>query len=158
MLNIFKKKVVHVYAPVSGKAIDICDVKDEVFSKKMMGDGIAIETVGDVVCAPIDAKITMLFPSMHAIGLVDANGFEMLIHIGIDTVKEEGDGFVGLVQVDDKVKQGDRLIQFDLKRLQEKGYDMTSIVVFTNCNTYSSITKNTGKVVEIDDVVATYTK
>ena len=101
------KLAMKLHACVSGKLIDISEVKDDMFSQKMMGDGIAIEPTGDTVVAPADAEVTMIMEeSLHAIGLRFANGAEILIHIGIDTVKLNGEGFQALVKAGDKVKSG----------------------------------------------------
>ncbi|MGX8832957.1 PTS sugar transporter subunit IIA [Amedibacillus sp. YH-ame6] len=157
----FKKKVAsrnELLAVVDGTLISIEDVKDPVFSQKMMGDGFAIESTSDTIYACADAKVTMLFPSNHAIGLELENGMEILIHVGIDTVNENGKGFSCMCSQGDMVKEGQPLLAMDRAYLLEKGYDLTVIVIFTNKDSYKefekeSVTKVTGG----EDVVVTYT-
>ncbi len=127
------KLAMKLHACVSGKLIDISEVKDDMFSQKMMGDGIAIEPTGDTVVAPADAEVTMIMEeSLHAIGLRFANGAEILIHIGIDTVKLNGEGFQALVKAGDKVKAGTPLIRFDQQVIKNAGYQTTVIMAVTN--------------------------
>lgn len=157
----FKKKEAkreELIAVADGKLIPIEHVKDPVFSEKMMGDGFAIETTGDVVYACADATITMLFPSNHAVGLTLEDGMEILIHIGIDTVNENGKGFSCLSEQGKHVKKGDALIEFDRAYLTEKGYDLTTIVIFTNKNAYKEfICEDITTVKGGKDITATYT-
>lgn len=119
-------------SPISGNIIPLEQVNDPVFSQKMMGDGLAIQPIGKTIFAPMSGTITMCFPTNHAIGMKTEHGIEILIHIGIDTVKLAGLGFTALVQQDQIVKQGEPLITFDLNEIQAKGYDATVIVIFTN--------------------------
>ncbi|MFR5527163.1 MAG: PTS glucose transporter subunit IIA, partial [[Clostridium] innocuum] len=100
-------------AVVDGTLIPIEDVKDPVFSQKMMGDGFAIASTGDTIYACADADITMLFPSNHAVGLTLKNGMEILIHVGIDTVNENGNGFTCLCEQGKAVEKGEPLLKMD---------------------------------------------
>ena len=141
-----------------GTLISIEAVKDPVFSEKMMGDGFAIESTSDTIYACADAKVTMLFPSNHAIGLELENGMEILIHVGIDTVNENGNGFACMCSQGDMVKKGQSLLKIDRTYLLEKGYDLTVVVIFTNKDSYKEFEKeNVTKVVGGQDVVVTYT-
>ena len=157
----FKKKEdrnEELCAVVDGTLIAIEDVKDPVFSQKMMGDGFAIDSTGDCIYACADAKITMLFPSNHAIGLTLENGMEILIHVGIDTVNENGKGFTCYCKQGDHVKKGDVLLKMDRAYLSEKNYDLTVIVIFTNAATYTSFRREEKhKVKGGEDIVVTYT-
>ncbi len=129
-------------ACVSGQLIDMSEVKDDMFSQKMMGDGIAIEPSGDTVVAPADGEVTMIMEeSLHAIGLRFLNGAEVLIHIGIDTVKLNGKGFTALVKQGDKVKAGTPLIRFDQAVIKEAGYQTTVIMAVTNSADYPQLQK-----------------
>ena len=129
-------------ACVSGQLIDMSEVKDDMFSQKMMGDGIAIEPSGDTVVAPADGEVTMIMEeSLHAIGLRLQNGAELLIHIGIDTVKLNGKGFTALVKAGDKVKAGTPLIRFDQAVISEAGYQNTVIMAVTNSADYPQMQK-----------------
>ncbi len=129
-------------ACVSGQLIDMSEVKDDMFSQKMMGDGVAIEPSGDTVVAPADGEVTMIMEeSLHAIGLRFLNGAEILIHIGIDTVKLNGKGFTALVKQGDKVKAGTPLIRFDQAVIKEAGYQTTVIMAVTNSADYPQMQK-----------------
>lgn len=147
-----------LYAVVDGTLIPIEDVKDPVFSEKMMGDGFAIASTGDTIYACADAKIKMLFPSNHAIGLKLTSGMEVLIHVGIDTVNENGAGFSACCKQGDSVVKGQPLLNIDRTYLLEKGYDLTVIIIFTNKDTYKAFEREDIKSVEGGkDVVVTYT-
>ncbi len=121
-----------VYAPLSGKVIPIDDVPDEVFSQKVLGDGIAIEPTETVVVAPCDAEVSVVMEgSNHACGLKLANELEILIHVGINTVDMNGDGFKMFVSVGDKVKKGDKLIEFSPEKIKAAGHPTTTVVCVT---------------------------
>ena len=140
-----KNLAMQLTACVSGKVIDMTEVKDEMFSQKMMGDGVAVEPTGDTVVAPADAEVTMIMEdSLHAIGLRFHNGVELLIHIGVDTVKLNGKGFELLTQQNAQVKKGDPLIKFDRAVIHEAGYQDTVIMAVTNSAEYPQLTKSTG--------------
>ena len=133
----FKKEVdSNIYSPVEGKCIDISNVRDDVFSKKMMGDGIAIIPKENIVYSPCDGELTMLFPTKHAFGIIMNDGVEVLVHIGMDTVNLNGVGFKSYKNKGDKVKRGDKIIQFDGKYLSNKDLDMTVMVIITNTNNH----------------------
>lgn len=117
-------------SPLTGKLVSMSDVKDPVFSQKMMGDGFAIIPSANEVVSPVDATIEVLYPTGHAIGLRTEDGIEILIHLGIDTVKSKSNSFKLLKQVGDSVKAGDSIIQMNLKQLLKEGYDMTTPIVF----------------------------
>ncbi len=132
MLGLFKKKPIKITAPIKGEIIELKDVNDQVFSQKMVGDGFAIIPSSDVVLAPFDAEVLMVFHTNHALGLKSQEGIELLIHVGLDTVDLKGEGFESFVKAGDNVKKGDKLLGFDLPSLLSKGIDMTSPVIITN--------------------------
>ncbi|MEC1344243.1 beta-glucoside-specific PTS transporter subunit IIABC [Bacillus haynesii] len=123
-------------SPVIGQMISLSDVEDDIFSSKVMGEGIAIIPSKGELYAPVDGEISLLFETNHALGMKTANGVEVLFHIGIDTVQLEGKFFTPLVQAGDKVKAGDLLIQFDLEKIKEAGYDPVTLAVITNTDQY----------------------
>ena len=130
----FKKKekeMKKLLAPVSGKLIAIEKVNDPVFAQKMMGDGFAIEPTSEQFYALADGKISAVFPSNHAYGITLDDGMEILVHIGLETVNENGKGFTCHVQLNDVVKAGDMIMEIDSAYLKEK-YDLTTMVIFTN--------------------------
>ena len=133
----FKKEIdQNIFSPVEGKCIDISNVKDEVFSKKMMGDGIAVIPKDSVIYSPCDGEITMVFPTKHAFGITMNDGVEVLVHIGMDTVNLNGVGFKSFKNKGDKVKHGDKIIEFDENYLSREDLDMTTMVIITNTNNH----------------------
>ncbi|CAH0347360.1 PTS glucose transporter subunit IIA [Bacillus sp. CECT 9360] len=132
-----------VTAPLTGKLVQLEDVPDPVFAEKMMGDGLAIEPTEGVVVAPLDAKVVQVFPTKHAVGLVTAGGIEILIHIGLETVSLNGEGFESFVKEGDKVKKGDKLITFDLGNIKEKASSTLTPIIITNGDAVESIEKTT---------------
>lgn len=121
-----------IAAPAAGVAEGLEQVADEVFASKTLGDGIAIVPSEGVLVAPCDAVVAMVFPTNHAVGLKLVNGCELLMHVGIDTVKMEGKGFEAHVAAGDTVKAGDKLLSFDLAVIEAAGYDPTISVVVSN--------------------------
>jgi sugar PTS system EIIA component len=128
-------------APISGKVIPIEEVPDPTFSQKMMGDGIAIVPSEGKVVSPIDGEIINFFRSKHAIGILSETGLEVLIHIGLETVLLNGEGFTGHVQIGDKVKKGDLLISFDLPFIEAKAASTVTPIVITNSEVVESLNK-----------------
>ncbi|MEK5268738.1 PTS sugar transporter subunit IIA [Weizmannia sp. FSL W8-0401] len=143
MFKLFSKKaaVEELVAPMSGKVVQIEDVPDEVFSRKMIGDGIAIEPDEGVVVSPVDGEIVQFFPTKHAVGLKTKSGLEILIHIGMETVALNGEGFEGFVQQGDRVKAGDKLVTFDLEQIRERAESIISPVVVTNFDAVDTLSK-----------------
>lgn len=162
MFQLFKKKseapvvsAPELYAVCDGTVILMEEVKDPVFAQKMMGDGFAIATTGDTFYAPHDATVSMLFPSNHAFGLTFSDGMEVLVHIGLDTVNENGKGFTCHVKLNSKVKAGDPIMSIDREYLTKRGYDLTAMIIFTNTDQYESFTCDYGKkVIGGKDIVA----
>jgi len=119
-------------APLTGKLLSITDVPDAVFSGKMMGDGFAIEPTEGTVVSPVSGKIINVFPTKHAIGIQADNGTEVLIHVGIDTVKLKGEGFELLVESDQLVDKGQPLLKVDLAYIKERATSTITPIIFTN--------------------------
>jgi len=131
-MNLFKPKDLTVYSPISGQIIDLVDVNDDMFSKAMMGPGTAIIPSDGFVVSPFDGHVKFIFPTKHAIGLISTAGVELLIHIGIDTVKLEGKPFEVLVKDRQRIKKGQPLVNVDLKALTELKVDPTVILILTS--------------------------
>ena len=128
-----------IVAPIEGNAISLEEVGDGVFSEGMLGKGIAIEpTVGRAV-SPVDGTVSTVFETKHAIGLTSDNGAEVLIHIGLDTVKLNGKHFSTYVKAGDKVKAGDLLVEFDIEKIKEAGYPTVTPVIITNTDSYEDV-------------------
>jgi len=124
-------KTVTIYSPVDGKADDLSTTPDEAFASGMMGPGAVVTPVGDTICAPCDGTIGFVFDTKHAVGLVTEEGFSLLIHCGIDTVKLNGQGFEALVSAGQKVKKGDALLKVDLEYLKANAPSVATPVLCT---------------------------
>lgn len=149
MFNLFKKKE-KFKSPVSGKLIPLAAVNDQVFSQKMMGDGFAIIPSDTMIYAPISGEVTMLFPTKHAVGVKTKTGVEFIIHIGLDTVELNGEGFKTYIQQGQKINQGDKLVEFNDTFIKSKGYDATVIIVFPNNDV--KINEKTMTISNLDDI------
>lgn len=140
--------------PIVGDVVALADVNDPVFSSGAMGQGIAVKPSQGVVYAPADAEVSIAFPTGHAFGLKTRNGAEVLIHVGIDTVSMNGDGFEAKVAQGDKVKVGDVLGTFDSNKIATAGLDDTTMVIVTNTADYASVAPvATGSVAKGDAVI-----
>ena len=128
-----------IQTPIVGDVVALSNVNDPVFSSGAMGQGIAVKPSQDVVYAPADAEVTIVFPTGHAYGLRTANGAEILIHVGIDTVSMNGEGFNHKVAQGDKVKAGDLLGTFDSAKIATAGLDNTTMVIVTNTADFASV-------------------
>ncbi|WP_295296013.1 PTS glucose transporter subunit IIA [uncultured Brachyspira sp.] len=154
-MGLFSKKI-QIKAPIKGKLIDITEVKDEAFSSKALGDGMAIIPSEGKVYAPVDGEIITMIDTNHAIGLL-SGGVEILIHIGMDTVRLGGKYFKAHVKEGDKVKAGTLLIEFEKEEV-EKEYDITSPIIISNYSELKSLTKTDSREVSTSDIIMTAVK
>ncbi len=125
------KNTVKVNSPVNGKCIDLKNVPDPIFNQKMMGEGVAFEYNEDILVSPIDGRVAVIAPTKHAIG-IKGNGVDVLLHIGVDTVNLDGEGFENLVEMDQKVKVGTPLIKIDRNFMKERQIDLITPMIITN--------------------------
>ncbi|TDX51378.1 PTS sugar transporter subunit IIA [Orenia marismortui] len=140
MFGLFKKdKAVTLTSPLTGKVLDLSKVPDEVFSNKMVGDGVAIEPTDGVLVSPVKGTIKQIFPTKHAVGIETDEGVEILMHIGINTVELSGEGFEKLAEVGSKVKVGDKLIKFDLDYIEENATSIITPILITNMDDIKGI-------------------
>ena len=160
MFNFFKKKETKysVYAVSSGTTVALKDVPDPTFAEEMIGKGVAIIPTDGKVAAPVSGTVSMVFPTNHAVGLVDENGVEVLVHIGIDTVSMNGEGFTGHVKQGDTVKAGDLMIEVDLDKVKEAGFNTIIPVIITNTPSFTAVEGLAGKDVKVGDEVISITK
>lgn len=135
-----------IISPAAGRLEDLSQVNDEAFASKALGEGVAIKLDDNVISAPISGKVTALPSTGHAFGITTEDGTEVLVHIGIDTVKLNGNGFDILVHQNDKVNAGEPIIKVDRESIEKKGYDLTTMLVITNSNGENIKLKNSGKV------------
>lgn len=142
-------KSITVASPMKGRTMKLSEVADEAFASGLLGKGIAILPEEGAVYAPVDGTVSALFPTGHAIGLVSGGGTEVLIHVGMDTVKLEGKGFYPLVTAGDTVKQGQKLLEFDMKLIQDAGYSLVTPVLITNFAQFAGVVPTAEERVEV---------
>ncbi|HDV7166710.1 TPA: PTS glucose transporter subunit IIA, partial [Yersinia enterocolitica] len=126
-------------APLNGKIVPLADVKDGVFASEIIGKGIAIYPTDGFVYSPVNGVVSKLFHTHHAIGIISDEGVEILIHVGIDTVKLNGEFFKNNINEGDVVTKGQLLLTFDLNALVAKGFDITTPVIIANTDDYKDI-------------------
>lgn len=140
-----------IYSPLKGSVIPLSEVSDPVFAEEVMGPGVGINPEEGKLYAPADGEIASVFPTGHAIGMTTGDGMEILLHIGIDTVQLEGDGFHALVKQGDHVKAGELLVEFDCAKIKEKGYQTTTMVLVPNAAILGTMSQpHTGPVEPLD--------
>ena len=132
-------KAITLYSHMNGTAVKLEDVEDEVFSQKILGEGAAVEPSEGKLYAPCDGKIDSVFDTKHAVNMVSSEGVEILLHIGIDTVKLGGQYFEAHVSDGQEVKKGDLLISFDMDKIKAAGYKVTTPIIIGNTDDYSSV-------------------
>lgn len=143
-----------ICAPLEGEMRVLSEIEDPVFSSEALGKGCAIEPSKGEIVAPFDGTIEQVAETSHAVGLMGDNGVEVLIHVGMDTVELKGKGYDPKVKVGDKVKKGQLLLKFDMAAISAAGYKLTTPVVVTNTDDFTSVEPiATGKVTEGQDIV-----
>ena len=143
-----------IYSPLEGEMRILSEIDDPVFSSEALGKGCAIEPSKGEVVAPFDGTIEQVAETSHAVGMMGDNGIEILIHVGMDTVELNGKGYEPKVKVGDKVKKGQLLLKFDMAAISAAGYKLTTPVVVTNTDDFTSVEPiATGKVTQGQDVV-----
>lgn len=142
-------------SPLSGKVLPLSDVPDKVFSSGAMGKGLAIDPEKGELIAPADGEITIIFPTGHAVGLTTKDGIEILMHIGMDTVELEGQGFETFVKQGDQVKAGDLLVRFDIEAIKAAGYSVITPIVITNTEHFADVLElNQEELIASEDFLA----
>lgn len=140
-------------ACLNGTVVPLADVKDEAFASGVLGDGIAIEPSDGELVAPADGEISSTFETHHAVGMTTADGAELLMHIGIDTVKLGGKHFTYLVNEGDKVKKGQPLIRFELEAIKAEGYPVTTTLIVCNTDDYAAVAAKASGTVKQGDAL-----
>ena len=156
MFGFFKKSKEEnmiLKSPVVGRCFDISEIPDEVFSTKMLGNGIGFESTEGILYAPVDGEILMVFPTKHAIVIRSKEGLEILHHIGIDTVEMKGEGFQVFVEKDQQVKAGDKLLAFDNDLIKSKVKSNLSVLVLTDNEIMESVEFKLGTVDKNNEVI-----
>lgn len=148
-----KEGTTTICAPLTGEAVALSEVNDLTFAEEIMGPGMAIIPTEGKVVSPVNGTVAMIFETKHAIALVDENGTELLIHVGLDTVKLGGKYFTAHVKAGDKVKVGSPLVDFDLNGIKGEGYDLVTPIIVTNSAEYSSILPINDRAVKMGEEV-----
>lgn len=151
MFNLFKKKTSSLLAPIDGIVVPLEEVPDPVFAQKMMGNGVAIQTTGDIAYAPADGIITVTIESKHAFGMSLDNGMVLLVHVGLDTVDMHGEGFEMLVKEHDRVKAGTPIIKINREILKDK--NLLTPVIVTNPEVFHFIDMHIGEEVKAKESI-----
>ena len=152
-LGLGKDKSIEIQAPIEGTVCVITEVNDPVFQQKIVGDGVAILPCKGRVVAPADGVVSLLFETKHAISLQLVKGVELLIHVGLDTVKLQGEFFKAYVGTGDPIQAGDLLLEFDIEKIKAAGYDLITPVVICNTADYSKLIPYTGDAKELDRIL-----
>lgn len=142
-----------VYAPVSGAVIPSEQIPDETFATGVLGKGVGIQPADGVIAAPFDGEISTVADTRHAVGITSPDGMEVLIHVGVDTVAMNGDGFTALVQEGQKVKAGETLLTFDRTKIAAAQHPDVVVVLVTNSDDYENLTIQPGKCKVLDKVI-----
>ena len=158
LLDVFKKKEISVAAPMQGTCVSIQEVSDPTFGQEILGKGVAIRPADGRVCAPADGVVSTVFPTRHAVGITTKDNVDLLIHVGLDTVKMDGRGFEILCRDGQEDKKGDLLIRADLELIRQEGYDTITPVVICNSDDFSQIEKRADGEVAVGDAVLTLKK
>ena len=155
MFGFFKRKEKEnvIYSPCNGQIVPLTEVPDPVFSEKVLGDGFAVIPAEGKIYAPTDGEVTMVFDTLHAIGLTSSQGTELLIHIGLDTVTLTGEPFTAHVTAGDKVKKGDLLMEVNLDKIKTAGLNCITPVLINNTDAYDKISLQKEGDVSLDEVV-----
>jgi len=132
MFGFFKKKQVEIVSPVDGSLVELEDINDQVFSKKLVGDGVAIVPSSRTITSPIDGVVTRIFPTKHAFMITSPSGIEVMVHVGLDTVDLNGEGFICLVKEGDSVSQACPILEVDFEFLKSKNKDIVTPIIVTS--------------------------
>ena len=153
--NIFgKDSGIDIGAPVTGTLISITEVNDPAFSGEILGKGVAVIPSDTRICAPVDGTVSTVFPTGHAAAVTSKEGAEILIHVGLDTVKLDGKHFTIHAKEDQQVKKGDLLLEADLEQIKAEGYDIITPVVICNSDDFSDVKMaESGDVAHGDDIL-----
>ena len=150
--NAAQDSQLRLYSPLKGYAIPLSEVPDETFAGGILGPGIGIEPIGGELMAPCDGEVSLVMGS-HAVGITGADGASILIHVGIDTVKMNGDGFEVFVKQGDPVKTGQPLLRFDIEKIRNAGFSPVTVMVLANAADYGEVRTERFGMVENEDCV-----
>ena len=152
MFGFLKRKVRDVYAPVDGQVVTLESVDDEVFSQKLVGDGMAVIPMSNIFTAPIDGVVTKIFTTNHAYSIKSNQDLEVMVHIGLETVALEGKGFTRIANEGDEVKAGDSIIEVDLAYIKEHAKDIITPIIILDESDVMQIDKKLN-IVKSGDII-----
>ncbi len=152
MLGFLKRKVREIYSPVDGETLSLDKVDDEVFSKGLVGDGVAIIPISDIFKSPIDGVITKIFSTNHAFTIKSDKDLTVMVHIGLETVYLDGKGFERLAKEGDEVKVGDAIIKVDLNYIKKHAKDTITPIIISDDSNYKDIKKRIN-IVKSEDII-----
>lgn len=152
MFGFLKRKAREIKSPVDGQVVALESVNDEVFSQKLVGDGVAIIPMSNTFTAPIDGTVTKIFPTNHAYSIKSPKDLEVMVHIGLDTVALEGKGFERIANEGDQVKAGDPIIQIDLGYIREHAKDIITPIIISDDSDVKQIEKRLN-IVKNQDII-----
>lgn len=143
-----------ILAPVEGMTVPLSEVKDPAFSQEILGKGIAIIPSKGRIVAPVNGVLTVMFETMHAVSITADNGAEVMIHVGLDTVKLKGEGYRSFKKQGDAVKAGELLLEFELEEIGRKGYDLITPVIILNTGEFPDMKCHVGKQIkELEPII-----
>lgn len=140
-------------SPIKGEVVPLTSVNDATFSSEMLGKGVAILPQDKMVYAPVSGEIVTFFNTLHAIGIRSNDGVEVLIHVGIDTVKLNGKHFKALAKQGQNVNMGDPLLEVDLEGIKSEGYDIVTQIIITNSNDFKEVLATSNSNVSVNDAL-----
>lgn len=154
MFKLFgKNKTIEIGCPLKGEAVPVTEVNDPTFSENILGTGVAVRPAKGRIVAPADGTIGLMFETGHALSMVTNDGVELLIHVGLDTIKLKGKHYTIHAGNDQKVKKGDLLIEFDPEAIVAEGFEVITPVVVTNPGDYKSVEVQTGPMEELTPLI-----
>ncbi len=145
-------------SPLKGEVVELSQVNDPTFSSGLLGSGVAVIPEDGKICAPVDGTVNLIFPTGHAVAMTTADGVELLIHFGLDTVKLEGKHFNIVGEAGKTVKKGDLLVEADVEAIKAEGYDVITPVLVSNTDAFASVEGFTGKTLNVGDEIIKVTK
>lgn len=148
-----KKQQIEIKAPVFGKSVSIESVPDDTFATKLMGEGVAFKFSGSDICAPVTGELILVADTLHAFGIRDTHGVEILVHIGLETVTLNGAGFIKIKEIGQKVFEGEPIIKVDQTYMLKSGLNMITMMVVTNSSDYQISLDNLESNVDLDSVM-----
>ncbi len=153
--NFFGKKEerIQIFAPVEGKLVPLSEVSDPTFAEEILGQGAAVIPTSNQFFSPVDGTLTTVFPTGHAVALTSSTGVEVLLHVGLDTVKLNGKHFTVHVEEGQQVKKGDLLLEADLEQIKAEGFDIITPVIICNTEEFSEIGMARGSKVTVEDAI-----